>query len=121
MPYDPKQNFAPLAARAHFENPRPYAATGNASRLEAALERLTKVMPSNPEAWYDLAAVKAQIGKPAEALTDLKQALDLSAERLKRDPLKRDPKTKDLLATARQEGRFAALRSSPEFKKLVPP
>ena len=93
-----------------------YASAGNASRLEAALGRLTKVMPSNPEAWYDLAAVKAQIGKPTEAIPALKQALDLSAERLKRDP-----KARDLLASARKEERFAPLRQSPEFKTLVPP
>ena len=93
-----------------------YAALGSAPRLEAALERLTKVMPTNPEAWYDLAAVKTQIGKPAEALPALKQALDLSAQRLQRDP-----KARDLLASARKEDRFAPLRQLPEFKKLVPP
>jgi DNA-binding SARP family transcriptional activator len=93
-----------------------YAALGFAPRVESALERLTKVMPDNAEAWYDLSAVKAQIGKPNEALPALKRALELSAERLKRDP-----KARDLLAAARKEDRFAALRQTPEFKALVPP
>jgi len=93
-----------------------YAALGIAPRVEAALERLTKVMPDNPEAWYDLSAVKAQIGKPKEALSALKRALELSAKRLQRDP-----KQRDLLAAARKEERFAALRQLPEFKALVPP
>jgi thioredoxin-like negative regulator of GroEL len=93
-----------------------YAALGSAPRLESALERLTKGMPTNPEAWYDLAAVKAQIGKPTEALNALKQALELSAKRLQQDP-----KARDLLASAKKEDRFAPLRQLPEYSKLVPP
>jgi tetratricopeptide (TPR) repeat protein len=93
-----------------------YAALGNAPRLEAALDRLTKVMPENPEAWYDLAVLKSGIGKPAEALLALRQALDLSAKRLKQDP-----KARDLLANAQKEERFAPLRQMPEFQKLVSP
>jgi Flp pilus assembly protein TadD len=91
-----------------------YAALGNVPKLEAALEKLTKVMPGNPEAWYDLAVLKSGIGKSAEALTALHQALDLSAQRLQRDP-----KARDLLANARKEERFAPLRQMPEFKKMV--
>jgi thioredoxin-like negative regulator of GroEL len=92
-----------------------YAALGDAPKLEAALEKLTKVMPESPEAWYDLAILKCGLNKSAEALAALRQALDLSAKRLKADP-----KARDLLASARQEARFAPLRQSPEFKKLVP-
>ena len=92
------------------------AARGNAPKLEVALEKLTKVMPENPETWYDLAALKCGFGKPVEALAALRQALDLSAARLQHDP-----KARDLLATARKEERFAPLRQLPEFQKLVPP
>jgi tetratricopeptide (TPR) repeat protein len=93
-----------------------YAALQNVPKLEASLEKLTKVMPESPEAWYDLAALKASFGKPAEALTALRQALDLSAKRLQHDP-----KARDLLANARKEDRFAPLRQLPEFQKLVTP
>jgi len=93
-----------------------YAALGNPAKLEAALEKLTKVMPENPEAWYDLAVLKSGIGKPAEALSALRRALDLSAKRLQRDP-----KARDLVANARKEERFGPLRQSPEFQKLVSP
>jgi tetratricopeptide (TPR) repeat protein len=93
-----------------------YAALGNVAKLEAALERLTKVMPASPEGWYDLAVLKARLGKPAEALPVLRQALDLSAKRLQQDP-----KARDLLANARKEESFGPLRQSPEFQKLVPP
>jgi tetratricopeptide (TPR) repeat protein len=93
-----------------------YAALGNAAKLEAALEKVTKLMPANPEAWYDLAVLKCSVGKPAEALSALRQALDLSAKRRQSDP-----KARDLLVSARKEERFGPLRKSPEFQKLVGP
>jgi Flp pilus assembly protein TadD len=93
-----------------------YAALGNVSKLEATLEKLTKLVPASPEAWYDLAVVKARIGKSEEGIAALRQALDLSAKRRQSDP-----KAADLLANARKEEGFASLRQSPEFKKLVPP
>ena len=93
-----------------------YATLQNVPKLEASLERLTKVMPSSPEAWYDLAVLKCGLGKSAEALSSLRQALELSAKRLQQDP-----KARDLLASARKEDRFGPLRQSPDFKKLVPP
>jgi thioredoxin-like negative regulator of GroEL len=93
-----------------------YAALRNAPKLEAALEKLTQVMPESPEAWYDLAALKVGIGKSAEAVAALRQSLELSAKRLQRDP-----KARDLLASARKEERFAPLRQLPEFQKLVGP
>jgi thioredoxin-like negative regulator of GroEL len=91
-----------------------YAALGNASRLEAALEKLTKVMPTSPEAWYDLAVVKAGIGKPTEGLAALRHCLELNAQRLQQDP-----KASNLLITTRKEERFGSLRQLPEFQKLV--
>ena len=93
-----------------------YAALGNVPKLEANLEKLTKIMPANPEGWYDLAVLKSSLGKSADALAALRQALDLSAKRLKTDP-----KARDLLASARKEDRFGPLRQSPDFQKLVPP
>jgi thioredoxin-like negative regulator of GroEL len=93
-----------------------YAILGNAPKLEAALDRLTKAMPTSPEAWYDLAVLKAGLGKSSEALSVLSNALDLSAKRLQQNP-----KASNLLLNARQEQRFGPLRQSPEFKKLVPP
>jgi tetratricopeptide (TPR) repeat protein len=105
-----------LDANAVLSIAQAYAALGNAAKLEAALERLTKVQPNNPEAWYDLAVLKSGVGKPTEALSALRQALDLSAQRLQRDP-----KARDLLASARKEDRFGPMRQMPEFKQLVPP
>jgi tetratricopeptide (TPR) repeat protein len=91
-----------------------YGQLADWNRLESALDHLVKVAPESPEAWYDLAALKANRGKSNEALPDLERALDLSSKRLKDNP-----KARDLLSEARNDARFANLRTVPEFQKLV--
>ena len=93
-----------------------YNQLGDLPKLETSLEKLTKISPDSPEAWYDLAAMKANLGKNAEALPALTRCLELSAQRLQRDP-----KARDLSNDARQEVRFTSLRTNPEFQKLVAP
>ena len=92
-----------------------YAEMQDGPKLETTLARLVKVAPSDPEAWYDLAVVRAGLDKSSETLAALKQALDLSAARLKSDPTARD-----LLKQTRQDARFKPLRQTPEYKTLVP-
>jgi tetratricopeptide (TPR) repeat protein len=91
-----------------------YAEMGNVPRLESTLENLLKMPAAGPEAWYDLAALKASRGKSSEALAALKQALELSAARLQRDP-----KARDLLKEAHEDARFDILRQTPESKYLL--
>jgi tetratricopeptide (TPR) repeat protein len=93
-----------------------YAELADPQRMEAALDKATKLAPNLPEAWYDLAAIKTMIGKSQEALPALRRALDLSARRLASDP-----KAHDLLAEARRDPNFASLRQNPEFKQLTAP
>jgi thioredoxin-like negative regulator of GroEL len=92
---------------------RQYAELGNNAKLEVALERLVRFSPGSPEAWYDLAAIKAVVAKPAESLTALQQAFALSDQRLRLDP-----NASDLLAKAQTDPRFSGLRQMPEFKQL---
>lgn len=92
-----------------------YAQMSNWPKLESALEKLVKVSPGSPEAWYDLAAFKANLRKNNDALPALSNAILLSDKRLEKEP-----KARNLLNEARSDGRFAALRSMPEFQKLVP-
>ncbi|HEY1719269.1 MAG TPA: DUF2723 domain-containing protein [Verrucomicrobiae bacterium] len=89
---------------------------GNLAQLETALQKLAALTPSQPEPWYDLAALKAILGKKDESLQDLRTALDLSAKRRQSNPA-----APDLMATSRLDGRFDSLRALPEFQKIVPP
>ena len=91
-----------------------YGVMSDFHRTEAALERLTELAPDLPEGWYDLAALRAMLGKPA--LSPLRRAFELSARRLAADP-----KAHDLLAKARQDPNFASLQATPEFKQLTAP
>jgi len=83
-------------------------------KLEKSLERLVKLSPESPEAWYDLAGMKANLRKDKEALADLSKALELNAERLKRQP-----GAPNIATNLPTDPRFVYLRQSPEFKKQL--
>jgi len=91
-----------------------YGEIGNWQRLEASLEKLVKLSPDSPEAWYDLAAMKANLRKDKEALPALGRAMALNAKRLQENP-----KAPNLVVAMSNDNRFAVLRQMPEFQKLV--
>jgi Flp pilus assembly protein TadD len=91
-----------------------YAQLQQGARLEGVLQRLVKLAPENPEAWYDLATTQAQLGKSNEALQSLAKALNLSGQRLGKQP-----KAPDLRSNAATNPSFASLYNRPEFQKLV--
>ena len=95
---------------------RVFAEMRNWPKLEITLERLVKIMPDQPETWYDLAALKAGLGKPKDGLAALAQAMELNSKRLEKDPA-----ASNLINTARTDSRFAVLQQMPEFQKIVPP
>ena len=88
----------------------------NRPKLEVALQKLVKLSPDSPEAWYDLAAAQALLEKNSEAMQNLKRALDLNTQRLAQNP-----KTNDLRVNATTDSRFAALSNTPQFRALVTP
>jgi thioredoxin-like negative regulator of GroEL len=91
-----------------------YVAINNLPKLEVVFEKLVVRAPDSPEDWYNLAGLKATLGKTPDALQALRQAVTLSAKRLRQDP-----KAKDLLADAQTDPRFVHLRETPEFKELL--
>jgi tetratricopeptide (TPR) repeat protein len=98
-----------------LEAAKRFVALGDTGRLEKTLERLVRLAPDNPEAWYDLAGLQSMMGKAGPALDSLTKAISLSNERIKRDP-----KARDLVNEARQDPRMTPLRGLPAFKALVP-
>jgi thioredoxin-like negative regulator of GroEL len=91
------------------------AKTGDMAKLEVVLEKLIVLKPGDPDAHYNLADLKAYLGKNSEALPQLQVALDLNAKRLLTNPA-----ADNLLNKARTDPYLNSLRSLPEFQKLVP-
>ena len=90
-----------------------YNSLHDLTKLEGSLEKLVKVAPDSPEAWYDLAALKASLGKTNDIMPNLKKAVELSSKRRQQNP-----QAADLLARAKTDDRFASIRSSPDFARL---
>jgi hypothetical protein len=95
---------------------RLYASIGNLAKLEGTLEKLVQVAPTSPEAWYDLGGLKVQLHKNQEALPAIAKAIELSAERLAKDP-----KQSNLLTTIQKDPKFDPIRTLPEFQHLFSP
>ena len=93
-----------------------YAELQQGDRLETALNRLIVVSPESPEAWYDLASVRAILGKSGQSLVALERALQLSSARLARDPA-----ASNLRVNATTNRSFSVLRTNPEFQRLIAP
>lgn len=103
-----------VSSNAVLEVAQQCAALGDLQRVEAALQKLTQVAPELPEAWYDLAAMEATLGRSPETIAALRKAFALSARRLTVNP-----KARDLVDAAQREPRFEAVRRTPEFQQLL--
>jgi tetratricopeptide (TPR) repeat protein len=91
-----------------------YAQLGQLAKVEQSLVSLLKVAPDNPEGRYELAAFQAAQNKSTEALESLRGALQQSSQRLEKNPA-----ALNLYSNALGDGRFAALRSLPDFNKVL--
>jgi tetratricopeptide (TPR) repeat protein len=92
------------------------AMSGNLPKLEIVMEKLVVLKPDGPEEHYDLAALKAVLGKKSEAIANLKKALELNSKRLQTNPSSRD-----LSTLAAKDSRFNSLKNNPEFQSLLSP
>lgn len=92
-----------------------FSQMGQVAKLEETLTRLTVVVPDNPEAWYDLAAIRAVLGnKNPEALLALSKSIQLSNARVAKDP-----KANNLQKTAQSDNRFEKLRTQPGYQQAL--
>ena len=110
VPYahlDELQKLTPTAAHEMMDLAR---------RLETVLRKLVTMTPDSPEAWYDLAATQAALGRTNEALQNLAKAMELNRLRLATN--QGQP---DLRKAVTTNAGFDALRASPEFQKLIGP
>lgn len=87
---------------------------GDMSRVQLALEKLVALSPQDPEAWFDLAGVQIILGNSNASMKSLREALTQSAQRRTTNPAARD-----LSQDAANDPRFAALRQTPEFQKIL--
>ena len=71
----PEIGFNESAAVAQY-----FAQIGDYNNLETAVRKMVSIAPTQPEPRYDLAALQAIKGNTAEALQNLKAALDMSAQ-----------------------------------------
>jgi tetratricopeptide (TPR) repeat protein len=92
-----------------------YEQLGDMKGIEVALRKLVVLTPNVPEHHYNLAKIEAMTGRNAEALADLKQALDLNAKRLAHDP-----SAMDILKYVRVDPNLGPIRNTPEYQKMVP-
>ncbi len=98
-----------------------YRDMGDFPRLERALERLVEVTPGSPEAWFDLAALKASVSeinkqdKTADALKALRRSMELNDQRRANSA----PASSNLVFLIKSDPRFNLLRTNAEFQKLT--
>jgi predicted Zn-dependent protease len=87
--------------------------TGQMAPLESAMARLAGLQPDSAETWYDLAGVRAVLGRKPESVAALSNAVRLSDARLKADG-----KALDLRSRVKADARFNALNGVPGFSDL---
>jgi tetratricopeptide (TPR) repeat protein len=93
---------------------RAYADMPNLPKLEETLTKIAALQPDSPETWYDLAALRASLGKTDSSLAAFQRMAALNAQRLQQNP-----KAANLLQSARLDGRFEPLHNNPEFQRIL--
>jgi thioredoxin-like negative regulator of GroEL len=83
-------------------------------RVEQALDRLVKMSPNSPEAWFDLAGIQAVQNHTTQALASL-------SESLKRNSARRtqEPKAPNLFTNALVDEKLNPLRQHPDFQRMI--
>jgi tetratricopeptide (TPR) repeat protein len=88
-----------------------YVQLGDLNNSERTMKKMTEVAPDSAETWYNLASLQAAQRKTNDSLTTLKKALQVYDAH---------PGGQDLRTYNKSDHNFDALRSAPEFKRLIP-
>ncbi len=91
----------------------------NPLKIEEALQRLCEVEPNSPEAWYDLAALQATLGKNDKSIQTLRKSFELSDARLSGGKTARDMREEVRKEANTPSDRFRVARQLPEFQALL--
>jgi tetratricopeptide (TPR) repeat protein len=92
-----------------------YLRLGNIAKSEVAIKKLTQLMPTASEPWYNLASVQAHQGENADAVDSLKKAFEFNAVELKDNP-----QILNLRQHVLDDPNFGGLRQTPEYKAAFP-
>ena len=88
----------------------------DAAGTRAALDKLVRFQPEDPDSWWNRAAFEAMSGQTNDALADLRRAIEFNTKRLLRDP-----RAHNLMNDLPKDPRLAGLRQDPEFQRLLTP
>jgi tetratricopeptide (TPR) repeat protein len=91
-----------------------YLSMRNFEKSEQAIVRITQMAPNHSDSWYNLATIQSVRGETAQALISLKKSLDINAEERAQNP-----KILNMREHLFQDGNFASLRQTPEFKSTI--
>ena len=91
-----------------------YSLLGNLPKMEEAMDRLVKLTPNNPEAFYDLAAIQTVLSKSNLAVQNLSHAIQLSDQRMGQQT-----NVANLRQLAPKDPRFTNLWAMPGFQAAI--
>jgi predicted Zn-dependent protease len=83
-------------------------------KVEVALDRLVRMAPNSPEAWFDLAGVQAVLNHSTQAVASLEESLKQNSQRRKQQPT-----APDLLTNALVDEKFNPIRQLPGFQHVI--
>jgi thioredoxin-like negative regulator of GroEL len=83
-------------------------------KVEVALDRLVRMAPNSPEAWFDLAGVQAVLNHSTQAVASLEESLKQNSQRRKQQPT-----APDLLTNALVDEKLNPIRQLPGFQHVI--
>jgi thioredoxin-like negative regulator of GroEL len=83
-------------------------------KVEVALDRLVRMTPTSPEAWFDLAGVQAVLNHQTQAVASIEESMKQNLQRRKQAPT-----APDLFTNMLVDEKLNALRQLPGFQRVI--